>query len=265
MSPDLAKTLWLILNPTNLLTALLAFSAILLFTGWHRLGRSIIASLAALSLLIAFLPLEDWILAPLQDRFAVPTSMPSSVTGIIVLGGSVDTRESNRTGHLTLNRRVERITSFVELAQRYPNAKLVYAGGASGEKKSEAELVKPLLLTLGIPEKRLLLETKSRDTHENAVFAQALARPKAGETWILVTSAVHMPRAVGTFRRIGWDVTPYPVDYRRLGEGDETFGRNLARGLTLLNAALREWVSLGNYYLSGRTDSFFPAPQANAP
>ena len=97
---------------------------------------------------------------------------------------------------------------------------------------SEAETAKPLLVTLGVAEARLILETKSRDTHENAAFTRDLVKPKPGEIWILVTSASHMPRAVGAFRKAGWTVLPYPVDYRYLGEGDEGFGENLARRTT---------------------------------
>jgi uncharacterized SAM-binding protein YcdF (DUF218 family) len=111
-----------------------------------------------------------------------------------------------------------------------------------------------------VPEARLILETKSRDTYENALLTRDLVKPAAGEVWILVTSANHMPRAMGTFKKLGWTVIPYPVDYRRLGEGDEAFGRNLGRGLNLLTIALREWLSLAHYYFAGRIDQMLPAP-----
>jgi uncharacterized SAM-binding protein YcdF (DUF218 family) len=263
MSPGIAKVFWLVINPANILVGLLVLGVLLLFTRWWRTGRFLAALAAALALFVAYLHPGEWLIAPLETRFAPPATMPAKVDGIIVLGGAIDTRQTNRFGQIALNGRAERITAFVALARRYPEAKLVYSGGSGliqDERQSEAELAKPLLLTLGVPEARLVLETRSRDTHENAAHARELVKPRPGETWILVTSAAHMPRAVGVFLKAGWIVTPYPVDHRRLGEGDEAFGRNLGRGLNLLNVALREWASLGYYYLAGRTAEFFPSP-----
>lgn len=263
MSPIVGKVFWLIVNPANVLTGFLVLGALLLFTRWRRTGRLFVAMAALLAIGIGYLPAGVWLMEPLENRFPIPEALPAKVAGIIVLGGAVDTRQTGRFGQVALNGRAERVTAFVELGKRYPEAKLVYSGGAGliiEEAKSEAEIAKPLLLTLGLPEARLILETKSRDTHENAAFSRDIVKPAPGETWILVTSAAHMPRAVGAFRRIGWTVVPYPVDFRRLGEGDESFGQNLGRGLNLLNVGLREWLSLANYYFAGRTDQFFPKP-----
>lgn len=263
MSPVVGKVFWLVVNPANVLTGLLALGALLLFTRWRRTGRLLVALSALLALFIAYAQPGEWLMEPLEARFAAPAPMPDKVAGIVVLGGAIDTRQSNHFGQVALNGRGERITGFVGLARRYPDAKLVYSGGAGlivGEDKSEAEHARPLLVTLGVPEPRLILETKSRDTYGNALLSRDLVKPAPGETWILVTSANHMPRAMGTFRKLGWTVIPYPVDYRRLGEGDEAFGRNLGRGLNLLTIALREWLSLAHYYFSGRTDRLLPAP-----
>ena len=263
MSPVIGKVFWLVVNPANVLTALLVLGVLLLFTRWRRTGRFFVLLSALLALFIAYAQPGEWLMAPLEERFAAPARLPEKVAGIIVLGGAIDTRQSNRFGQVALNGRAERITGFVDLARRYPEAKLVYSGGAgliTEEQKSEAEHAKPLLLTLGVPEARLILETKSRDTHENALMSREIVKPAPGEVWILVTSANHMPRAMGTFRKLGWNVIPYPVDFRRLGEGDEAFGRNLGRGLNLLTVALREWLSLAHYYFAGRIERLLPAP-----
>ena len=58
------------------------------------------------------------------------------------------------------------------------------------------------------------MERRSRNTQENAEFSKALVAPKEGERWLLVTSAFHMPRSVGLFRKAGFAVEPYPVDWR---------------------------------------------------
>ena len=263
MSPVVGKIFWLVFNPANLLLGLLVLGVVLLFTRWRRTGRRITVAATLLAIAIAFSPLAVWVMRPLEMRFAAPRTLPDTVDGIVVLGGAIDTRQSNSIGQVALNGRGERITAFVALAKRYPAAKLVYSGGAGlfiEEAKSEAEHAKPLLIDLGVAESRLILETRSRDTHENAAFTRDLVKPVAGETWLLVTSAAHMPRAMGAFRHAGWNITAYPVDYRHLGEGDEGFGQNLGRGLTLLSAALREWLSLAHYRLSGRTDTLLPGP-----
>lgn len=263
MSPVVGKVFWLVFNPANILVGVLVLGVLLLFTRWRRTGRFFALLAALLALVIAYAQPGVWLMAPLEERFSAPARLPDTVAGIIVLGGAIDTRQTNRFGQVALNGRAERVTAFVDLARRFPTAKLVYSGGAGlimDEERSEAEHAKPLLLTLGVPDARLVLETKSRDTYENALFTRELVKPKQGETWLLVTSANHMPRAMGTFRRLGWTVVPFPVDYRRLGEGDEAFGRNLGRGLNLLNVSLREWLSLAHYYFAGRIDRLLPAP-----
>ena len=260
MSPVEAKLIWLVLNPANVFLAFLVLGAILLFTSRRALGRWLITGTALTAVTIAFAPLELILLQPLQDRFPPVTMPPDNVYGIVVLGGAVDAQESKRQGRLVLNRRSERVYASIDLARRLPNAKLAYTGGAGVEGPSEAELVKPLLLKMGISEARIILETNARDTYENAVLTRELVKQDITKVWLLVTSASHMPRAMGAFRRTGWNVVAYPVDYRRLGEGDETFGRNFGRGLNLVTAALREWISLANYRILGKTNQLFPGP-----
>lgn len=264
MSPVFGKLFWLIFNPANVLTGCLVLGALLLFTRWKRGARFFIVVAALLAITIGYLPVGVWVMAPLENRFPPPARLPEKVAGIVVLGGAIDTRQSGRFGQVALNGRAERVTGFVTLAKRYPEAKLVYSGGAGllvEEALSEAEIAKPLLTALGLDTSRLILETKSRDTHENAAFTRALVKPAPGEVWVVVTSAAHMPRAIGAFRRAGWqNVVAYPVDFRRLGEGDEAFGQNLGRGLNLLNIGLREWLSLAHYYMAGHTEQLLPKP-----
>jgi uncharacterized SAM-binding protein YcdF (DUF218 family) len=121
--------------------------------------------------------------------------------------------------------------------------------------------VAPILESFGIPASRIELEGASRNTHENAVFTRELVRPKPGERWLLVTSAHHMPRSVGSFRRAGFAVEPYPVDWRTRGAPDlaRPFGI-AAGGLARTDVAVREWVGLLVYWLTGRSSALFPGP-----
>jgi uncharacterized SAM-binding protein YcdF (DUF218 family) len=106
-----------------------------------------------------------------------------------------------------------------------------------------------------------MFEAKSRNTFENAVFTRDLVKPKAGETWLLVTSAWHMPRSVGIFRRAGFPVIPYPVAYRTFGdERDFRMSVPTLDKLSALELGVREWIGLLAYWLSGKTNALFPGP-----
>ncbi len=253
--------LWSVLNPTALIAIAFVAGALLLFTRLWRLGRLLAGASAMVLIALVALPVGDWIVAPLERRYAVPETLPDNVAGIIVLGGAIDTRQTGLVGLVSLNARGERIIAFVDLARRYPRARLVYTGGSvptKGGERSEAELALPLLVLLGVPRERIILETRSQSTYENAAFSRDIVKPAAGERWILVTSALHMPRAVGAFRRAGWGVLPFPVDHRQ-GGNDGGRGFSLSARLGLVDAASREWASLILYYVQDKTDRVLPA------
>jgi uncharacterized SAM-binding protein YcdF (DUF218 family) len=168
-------------------------------------------------------------------------------------------------GTHALNEAAERLTEAVALSRRYPAAKVVFTGAAitiltsSG---SAAEATAMMLGDLGVGEERLLLEREARSTWENAVYAKRVAEPKAGQRWLLVTSAAHMPRAIAVFRKVGFAVEPWPVDYRTAGRQDiwRLFDAP-SEGLKRFEAALREWIGLLAYRLTGRSDELFPGPR----
>ena len=103
-------------------------------------------------------------------------------------------------------------------------------------------------------------EDESRNTEENARYSQRMMRPGKGETWLLVTSASHMPRAVGAFRAQDWDVVAYPVGFVTSSDLLEGWGFDFLGGLAALQTGMREWIGLLAYYANGYTDEVFPAP-----
>ena len=128
----------------------------------------------------------------------------------------------------------------------------------------EADYAAALFESLGISSERLVMERRSRNTRENAEFAMAMADPKPGERWLLVTSAFHMPRSVGLFRKAGFAVQPFPVDWRVGGGGDVLrFSVSLLEGLSRVDTGVREWMGLIAYRAAGRTDALLPGPAAN--
>ncbi len=201
----------------------------------------------------------------LEDRFAQP-ELPEQITGIVVLGGSFDTRVARTRGEPELNEAADRVTAALALAQRYPQAKILFSGGVAAVLEDdipETEAAQAFFGAQGFDPARLLLDGRARDTYENAVYSKALADPKPVQTWLLVTSASHMPRAVGCFRVAGFDVTPYPVDYRT-PEGSAVWrpSSTTTRNLEKVHFAIREYLGLAAYYLTGRTDALVPAPTA---
>ena len=166
-------------------------------------------------------PLDAVILRPLEDRFPQPPADLPAPAGIIVLGGAVETARSQARGQVFLDADAARMTTGVELARRYPEcAARLYRRLRPFPHEGPAEAIsaRELWLALGVPAGQMSFEAKSRNTWENAVFTRDLVKPKPGETWLLVTSAWHMPRSVGIFRRVGFPVVPYPVAYRTFGD-----------------------------------------------
>jgi uncharacterized SAM-binding protein YcdF (DUF218 family) len=218
-----SKIFWRIAEPVTfaILTGLVGI--LLGFTRFARTGRVLMAGAIAMLAAGLLTPLGALLLRPLEDRFPQPPADMQEPTGIVVLGGAVASGRSEARGQISLTPDGARMTTAVELARRYPAARLVFTGGPDtllGHGLAEAISAKKLWLSLGVPAERMTFEAKSRNTWENAVFTRDLVKPKSGEIWLLVTSAWHMPRSVGIFRRIGFDVVPYPVEYH-------TFSRSL--------------------------------------
>jgi uncharacterized SAM-binding protein YcdF (DUF218 family) len=258
-----SKVLWILAQPSNLIVFAIAAGALALLLGRRNLARWLLYPASAALLLISLLPVGQWLLVPLEDRFRPPAEPPIDVDGIVVLGGGVDLGVSERRGMVTFGDTGERFISLVELARRYPEARVVFSGGQGwlvDSHLTEAKVMRGFLRTHGLDGGRAIFEDQARNTYENALFAERLAAPEPGERWLLVTSAFHMPRAVGAFRQVGWPVIPYPVDYRTGGE----FGLLVAPDAGLrwreLDQAVQSWIGLIAYWLSGRIPTLFPAP-----
>jgi uncharacterized SAM-binding protein YcdF (DUF218 family) len=266
----LAKALWFLLQPSTLIALLIGYGSILIWTGWARWGRRFV-SIGALLLLVAGLsPLGSALILPLEDRFPrADIDAPPRPTGFVILGGAEDRLVGTARNVPALNEAAERMVEAAILARRFPEAKLAFSGGDTGvlyQTGNEAEGAETLLTALGVPRDRLILETNSRDTYENAVFLkEELAKQGElgpGTRWLLITSAYHMPRAIGAFREAGFDIEAWPVDYRTRGRSDlaRPFDK-VSEGLRRVDVATREWAGLLAYWLGGRSDALFPAPR----
>ena len=260
-----AKIIWFLVQPSALLLVMLIAGAALLKAGRDRMGRRLIALSICLLLVGGLLPLANWLMLPLEERFTRPDLSGRDVDGIVVLGGAEDAYIWTRRGAHALNEAAERFTEGLALARRFPKAKVAFTGGSIEILTSPtigADAARAIFGDLGLVEgDRLVLESKARDTWENAILTKALVQPKPTERWLLVTSAWHMPRAIGVFRKAGFAVEPWPVDYRTAGLRDALRPFEApSDGLKRLDTATREWIGLLSYRLSGRTDALFPGP-----
>ena len=235
-------------------------------TRFARAGWRLAAGSLVLIGLIGFLPLGRALSLPLENRFPPWDATGATPAGIVVLGGAISADMLATRGEIGINEAAERVVAVPALAKRYPAARIIYSGGDAGlfvHHGSEADVVTELFESLGIPASRITLEDRSRNTIENAAYSKALAQPKPGERWLLVTSALHMPRAIGAFRQAGFVVEAYPVDYQTNGWSDmlDVIG-GISGGLSHTDNALHEWIGLVAYRLTGKTSELFPGPSA---
>ena len=267
----LSKLSWMLLTPSNALMLLLCVATLWLAFAAAR-GRSVRISglcsaiLATAMLIFAVTPIGRLPLAAVEDRFpTLPLSaLPDDLAGAIVLGGALSLARSEAMAQVQFNEAADRIAALLVLAHLRPDLPIVFTGGDGalfGDDGSEAELLATWLASVGLDTRRILFEPTSRNTYENAVRTKAAldaAGRDVGGRWLLVTSAFHMPRAVGTFRAQGFDVVPYPVDYRLPLDG--TGLTPVSFGLGLLDLGVREWLGLAAYRLAGYSSDVWPSP-----
>jgi uncharacterized SAM-binding protein YcdF (DUF218 family) len=260
----LSKTLGYMMLPTNFLIGIGLVGIILLATRLASFGRKLAVISLVLLGVCAFSPLGNLLLYPLESRFPPWDAARGAPDGIIVLGGSIEAELSAAHGTPVVRSAPDRIIAAAALALRYPSARVVFSGGSANlisNDAREADYAGAIFESLGIAKSRLIMERRSRNTQENAEFSKALVAPKDGERWLLVTSAFHMPRSVGLFRKAGFDVEPYPVDWRVGGRDDLfTFTCIAVDGLGRMDIAVREWIGLIAYRATGKIDDLLPGP-----
>lgn len=262
----ISKITFFFMRPSNFI--LLVFGAGFLCLFGSRLRRAGVFLTGAGILLYALVglsPFGNMITVPLEDRFPAPETLPEEISAIIVLGGALDTTVSSARPYPGITMAAERLMVVPELARRYPQAKIVHSGGEGllfASATTEAVAAERVFQGFGIDPARIVMEDRSRNTWQNAVETRALLSPQPGEKFLLVTSAYHMPRAMGVFRQAGWEgVIAYPVDWRTRGPQDfwRPFGSS-SEGFLRVDIAVKEWIGLAVYWLSGRSAALYPSP-----
>lgn len=260
-----SKLIGFVTLPSNAIGLLGALGLSLLVLRRHKAGYVSLSCSVALLLIFGFSPIGNILLLTLSERFPAWQFDGRDPDGIIILGGAIDSELSVARNALELDSSAERVIAMLQLARRYPAARIVFSGGSGNLLENpvpEAPFAGRLLEEFGLTNDRVVLESESRTTDENATFTRKLVTPKPGERWLLVTSAFHMPRSVGAFRAVGFDVEAYPVDWRTHGWEDaaKPFVK-LSNGLSRIDVAIHEWIGLTGIWLVGRSPELFPAPR----
>lgn len=262
-----SKLVGLLTDPATVVLLLLAAGWLLgLSRRGRRKGQALVGATLAVVAFLAVVPVEKWAVTWMENRFPPPETLPDKVDGIIVLGGAISPELSAARGQVSMGGGATRVTALTALARRYPEARLVYTGGAGDPFEpdlKEADYAETFYREQGLDSGRIVFERQSRNTRENATLTREIMQPRPGETWLLVTSAWHMPRAVGCFRAAGWPVVAYPVDYATTGLAKPWWAElrfNPAKGFTGLGAFIHEAMGLASYRMMGWTDELFPKP-----
>lgn len=262
---SVSKILGFFVVPSNTMAILCALGAVLLLTRFRKAGARVLVLGVILLLVCGYSSLGNLLLLPLTERFPAWSATGRAPDGVIILGGSIDPERSHARGSLEMDASSERIVTMLQLARRYPEARIVFSGGSANliqEAVPEAPIAGDLLQDFGTSASRIVLEGESRTTAENAEFTRKLVSPKPGERWLLVTSAFHMPRSIGAFRKVGFEVEAYPVDWRTRGWIDASVPFTaLSAGLARTDVAIHEWIGLIAYWATGRSSELFPGPR----
>lgn len=259
-----SKVFWNLVQPLSLAFLFAAFALLLIGLKHLRLAAAALSFALVVLFLTLYTTLGSFLLQTLEARFPRPVGDPAEIACMIVLGGAFETEVTTARGGMDLNQAGDRFVEALRLAIRYPEAKILVSGGdgsLSGIYEGDAAASIRFFEAFGISRDRLIAETTSRNTDENAQNSRELLASNGLDKCLLITSAFHMPRSVGLFRKAGVEVTPWPVDYRTAG--NISFALDFTQptlNSQQMSTALREWVGLVAYRLMGRIDAVFPAP-----
>lgn len=229
---------------------------------YPKCGQKIINLTLIAIIAFGIIPLGPLLITLLERQYPASSAMPSQIDGIIVLGGAFEPAMSRKMGQLSVNDSIERFLCFVDLGKKNPSAMMISSGG-NGDILNpdvlESDDAKAFFALTTLNNRDIVYEDKSKNTYENALYSKEIAKPNKGENWVVITSAYHMPRAVGIFQKLDWDIIPYPCDFKTSGDY-KIFNNlpNIAMNFSYLNIAIKEIFGMIVYYLTGKSAFIFP-------
>ncbi len=263
----LSKLVWVVIKPDFFLMVLILAGTVWLFAGKLRRAKFLLGVASLAMVVIAVCPLGIMLLNPLEHRFPSSPDLPEKADGIIMLGGAEDNEKTQLWQQPEIKKSADRYVAFIRLMHIYPNARHIFAGGSASlihQDYRDADTARQVFESLGVDVSSMEFEGNSRNSFENVVNVKALVHPEPGQVWILVTTAAHMPRSVGIFNRLNWTVIPFPVDHHTRPDKSLKPTLDFSGNLFMLNRAVREWIGLAAYYITGKTNAFFPSMRKEA-
>lgn len=254
------KLLTQLAYPLGLSLTLCLLGLLLLAVGRRRWGAGAVAAAVAWLWVWSLPAVSDALCGSLEGRFADrPVAELPTAQAAVVLGGGI---ESARPGWVypNLGPAADRIWQAARLYRAGNVPRLILSGGSQdwlGERPTEAQAMRGLLTDLGVPESALVLEERSRNTRENALYSAERLRSLGIGQVLLVTSALHMPRALAAFRAVGIEALAAPTDFEVMPEPAHPL-RWLpdAQALERSTRALKEYLGWAVYRWRG----WAPAP-----
>jgi uncharacterized SAM-binding protein YcdF (DUF218 family) len=258
----LSKFLPLFVYPLGL-ACLLLFLALLV--SYKRKTSNILIVLAlAILWLSSTTGFSNLLARSLELKYLPPAEVPSGQV-LVVLGGGTEPASPPRTT-VEVNGAGDRVLYAAELYKEGKAPYILLSGGdiewlTSGS-TTPAEDMATLLVQMGVPESALWLENESKNTYENAVYAKELLDEQGIDQILLITSAMHMPRAVALFEKQGFEVTPLPVDFSVTDSISSSSGEGnvvsklidimpSASNLALTTNAMKEYLGYFIYKIQG--------------
>lgn len=235
----------------------LALGILLFLTSWKAFGRKLLIIAAIPLIVIGLTPIPRYVLHTLEQRFPV-LPLPEHVDGLILLGGYFSIPETDSRDFPVYNKAASRLFDFMLLMRQYPQAKVLFTGTAM-----EARFTRDVMKQHGLDVTRIIFDSDARNTRDHAKNLMELVQVNPEEKWLLVTSAFHMPRAVGVFRGANWNIIPYPVDYHTPSTIHFMHNSFLLdhHNFVAWFISAKEWAGLINNRRDGLSTEFFPAPR----
>lgn len=252
---------WGVVNFDIILFVVIILATLLVLRQKAQIAASILFVFVTIAAFIIVTPVPEWGMTFLESRFSPMHEIPRDVKGVIVIGGIVDRKVSKIRGEPSFNMFGARMVPLLKLMDTRPDLTYIIMGGGNPyvEGFQEADILVRHLQYIKPKLAKLMFDNISSTTVESANVSYNMIKPKRGEKWLLLTSAYHMPRAVGVFRKAGWDIIPYPVDYRTSGRYEWRINLSLWWGFMMWSIVAYEiMMNLGSYF-SGESDAFLPS------
>ena len=258
----ISKLFWLIAQPMSLVMLLIIFGIVSGAYGNSKIRLLCLSGAASILFIALFTTSGAIATGVLEKRFSRPATLETAPTCAIILGGGFDGTISKVRGGFEMGSAGDRFVEGLRIARLYPDMTLIITGGdptLDHTTEGDAHIAERFFSEFGIAPSRLILERASRNTEENAALTAPVLQANGLSSCLLITSAFHMPRSAGLFRKAGVDFIPWPVDFKTTGQ--ETFSLDffeLGNNAALLEISLHEFVGLAVSYMNGKSDTFFP-------